>query len=275
MRIFRRLDRWLKDPRAQEITQEEQHCIQSYLQGEDIDLSSLAIASHHISLRHSYQGIVGLMRGEVEALTDLYQGFYYDYAQIKADDVLYQMYTHPDKFFVTSFNQISLALANAITLGCLREAEQLGSCIFRSLDTGQIDDQEPARVAPFLTALYGQWKGLPPRQELTISAPYSAVLEYWQSEETAELEQALLEACEFHIERSQNNSRDVYEFRKDEYWLYPVEILAVLRLREMRGLASPVLEHPLMQTPVGHLYEVRQMAYDPPLEAMFIKSGLR
>ena len=36
----------------------------------------------------------------------------------------------------------------------------------------------------------------------------------------------------------------------------PVELLAVLRLRENKGLPNPIIYHPLLQPPFGRLFDI-------------------
>ena len=91
---------------------------------------------------------------------------------------------------------------------------------------------------------------------------YEPLLALWQTEDLEALETALLAACDFHMERSKLSEVDIYEFGMAEDVLYPVEILALLRLRQTRGLTNPVIDHPLMQTPIGPLHEIKSLPHD-------------
>lgn len=55
---------------------------------------------------------------------------------------------------------------------------------------------------------------------------------------------------------------------KDQsYWLFPVELLAACRIRELRGLEVPYVEHPLFDgTPLGRLPERLPVPRDATLD---------
>jgi hypothetical protein len=55
---------------------------------------------------------------------------------------------------------------------------------------------------------------------------------------------------------------------------YPFEVLAVLRLRLLRGLKNPSLEHLLTSTPLGDLPEVTEFYTDELLEGVVKQARL-
>jgi len=77
----------------------------------------------------------------------------------------------------------------------------------------------------------------------------------------AALEEALLTACDAHMKYSKCTQVDLVEFDLPSDILYPVEILAVLRLRETRGLTNPEIDHPLLKTPVGRLHDINPVPH--------------
>ena len=98
------------------------------------------------------------------------------------------------------------------------------------------------------TLLYARWSGKPfPLDGLPVQPmqAYEPLLSLWETEDLEALETALLAACDFHMERSKLSQAEIYEFTTAEDVLYPVEILALLRLREARGLINPDIDHPL------------------------------
>jgi len=85
---------------------------------------------------------------------------------------------------------------------------------------------------------------------------YVEVLDSWQDNQR--LQASLLEACNYHCERiySPTDEEESPEFIWEPYIVFPAEILAIQRVRHDMGLTTPVIEHPLMQSPLA----------DPPRE---------
>jgi len=230
------------------------------------------------------------MEGRLEALDLLYQSVYYDAAYLYCQGTHYMV---NKEYGVTStlidFRQVALLLANALTLGCWAEADRIAEMARACLSETRIDranDNQIAyafyaihvtRVAPFILSLYALWsekpfplEGLPlqPMQE------YEILLSLWQTEDISVLEKVLLDACDAHVKQSKFTQVDVVEFERPVDILYPVEILAVLRLREATGLANPILDHPLMKTPVGRLYEIKSVPHEPVMDRVVEKQML-
>jgi hypothetical protein len=68
------------------------------------------------------------------------------------------------------------------------------------------------------------------------------------------LNSALVEACNYHVAQSRNDTnKEIFDITQTPFQLYPAEILAVIRLREQRGLQQPTVDHPLMDMPTAKL----------------------
>jgi hypothetical protein len=78
---------------------------------------------------------------------------------------------------------------------------------------------------------------------------YQAVLDGWQNEKA--YLKACLQACDYHVERM-HEEEGFSEFLGAPENLLPVEILMIRRIRDDLGLPNPEIDHPLMQTPLGH-----------------------
>ena len=75
-----------------------------------------------------------------------------------------------------------------------------------------------------------------------------------------------LAACDLHtqIAMSGNFDSDI----DTGWWFDPFEILLLLWLRRERNLANPVLDHPLMNTPLGKLPERAPLFAEPVLDSL-------
>ncbi len=136
--------------------------------------------------------------------------------------------------------------------------------------TGVLSGIGSTRIPAYIFNLYSQFAGLPLDSALAglkVREPYDAMLELWRSDDLDSLQGALLAACEYHVARSrEHNNKEYFEFCTENFRLQPVEILAVLRMRELLGLVVPQIDHPIMNTPAGALYPTTRVEPDPIIE---------
>lgn len=81
-------------------------------------------------------------------------------------------------------------------------------------------------------------------------------------------------ACDYHLAQSVD-AQEHRQFVWAPYDLFPVDILAIARVREKQGLPMPEVDHPLMQTPLAKPppNDVRpHMPPDPLLDAVIEKA---
>ena len=219
------------------------------------------------------RAIVAVMEESAEGLDLLYHSFYYGAADFYCDAAFY-MTGKPNMLIKHDFNRVSLLLATGVTLGCWTEAERIANAVRFALterrrDRGQLvcgfPEVDCTSVAPFVLHLYARWSGKPFALDdlpLRSMQAYEPLLSLWQTEDMQAFAKAVLETCDFHMERSKLSEVETYEFTIPEHVLFPVEILALLRLRETKGLVNPVIDHPLMQTPIGRLPEIKSVPHD-------------
>ena len=267
--------RWLQMPNNRELIFTAPQCqMQAYLRDE-MQRCELPPAAESLSLWYGSEGVIGMMEGRTDSLVLLYQACYYDAFAIETDAALQAANTHHRKGARVAFNETGLALARAITLDCLLEAETIYRCLVAGIEDNLFYDVETTQVTPYLLTIYAQWKALPLSDaiaETAQSGVYGPLLAAWQTEDAARLQQALTASGDFHVARSrEHDDNDTYEFCQEVYRLHPVEILAVLRLREKIGASNPNIEHPVLNQPLGRLYPPRNVAREMLLEQVIDK----
>ncbi len=80
--------------------------------------------------------------------------------------------------------------------------------------------------------------------------PYADLFRYW--DDPTSIAGAIRKMCDYHCQNMIDKGLDE-EFDVAPFDLYPVEILAVYKIRERLGLETPIIEHPLLATPMGSL----------------------
>lgn len=85
---------------------------------------------------------------------------------------------------------------------------------------------------------------------------YETLLAHWSAYDETALEVPLLAACDRHTHQAQPDSASKFhDFRRYPQMYQPFEVLLIFRLRQWEGLALPIVDHPLLSTPLGELQE--------------------
>lgn len=90
--------------------------------------------------------------------------------------------------------------------------------------------------------------------------PYAGIFEHWQN--PSRLGDAIRTACDYHVEQIDvKDPDDIGVFENNPHDIFPAEILALYRVRERLGLATPEVDHPLLRTPFCEV--PAKIAYEP------------
>jgi hypothetical protein len=92
---------------------------------------------------------------------------------------------------------------------------------------------------------------------------YAGILSNWDIPEA--LAEPLVTACDYHCENLRERNDNLAEFDEPPFDLYPVEILAIYKVREGLGLETPKIDHPLMSTPLASLASRDVTPIDDPI----------
>jgi hypothetical protein len=170
---------------------------------------------------------------------------------------------HPDPIRLMNWEVMANNMACCLWAGWISEASHEASLAYAALNRGyQLAlsyEQRHRRASAFLLRLVADWRG-----GLHHSWPdnlcgdpiYEAILAHWRDSNLSLLESYLLAACDRHIRESRYDTEEhFYDFNDDTLMRTPLEILAVLRLRQLLGLKNPALDHPLMTAPFDTLLE--------------------
>jgi hypothetical protein len=154
-------------------------------------------------------------------------------------------------------------VADCLVLGWQEQAIDLAQRVYRALDIVDFftdyDDSWHPRTQFFVLRLIAAWQGWPQRNwhKWVLDEPlFNALLAHWQTPDASALQPLLLAACDRHTHQSRSNTGSTsYDIDADAYWYDPFEVLTVMKLRQLHRLENPVVDHPLMKTPLGQLRE--------------------
>ncbi|MBO0664580.1 hypothetical protein LQ948_18690 [Jiella sp. MQZ9-1] len=201
------------------------------------------------------------------ALSGIYKFWYYEtaHAIMESDDPAGY------RFSMREFTNVSTMLS----LGWMNHADRLAATMFDRWDVqedgnGSISWESLPQYLPWLSVkLYKAWRGsdevfdFEPRDEQFEG--FYPLLKAIFDPSASTFGEALIEAADFHV---MGIGMDDYDpVRDEDYWLFPVEILAACRIRQQRGLDLPYVEHPLFDaTPLGRYHSPLPVPRDDILE---------
>jgi hypothetical protein len=116
-------------------------------------------------------------------------------------------------------------------------------------------EEQHHRCHAFMLRLFADWRGDAKHDwpAFACAQPlYEELLAMWRESDPEALKPWLLAACDHHTQeaKGEESLSDCGQFART-----PLEILLVLRLRELIGLSNPVLDHPLMEAPFDRFPE--------------------
>lgn len=147
--------------------------------------------------------------------------------------------------------------ALGVVIGNLDQAFELSRLQLAAFEKGYYSDDGFYPIYHLILRLLADHLRAPSArlQAKQIAEPaLEALSRLWRSDDLGELEQACLAACDFHTHRCKpTKSGPLLEFDNGSWTQLPVEILLLFKLRMIEGLANPVLDHPLMNSALGHV----------------------
>lgn len=160
-----------------------------------------------------------------------------------------------------------ITLGICLALGWLDYARDLRNRLSFALDQHMLYDGYDSfgrrRTQHFLIRLLNSFDEIEDIQlKMNIRCAYdepllNEILARWKTDSEQEIHDLLYRLCDRHTHQCRQdsfNGNRYYDFENIplEYYL-PVEILCVFKLRSNIGLTNPVLDHPLMKTPLAFL----------------------
>lgn len=174
--------------------------------------------------------------------------------------VLFERGERPRKLQSLFLDQLGVSIANCLALGWTEWAIDLTRRAHWGLDHDEFNDggdRAHRRTQHFILRLIGRWQDWPERNgpSCAFDEPlFNALLDHWVTPNADDLAPLLLAACDRHTHQARPDTNKAYfDMRHSGMDYDPFEVLAVMKLRELHGLPNPVLDHVLMNTPLGRL----------------------
>lgn len=151
----------------------------------------------------------------------------------------------------------TMYIALGLIAGCEEKAVRFGRMFLEAYRRDFISIRDRFSIFHFILRLFVDWSGeeAPAWEEKPLQEPImQALFEHWRDVDAENLVPYILAACDYHTHRSQSdNAKEMFEFSIGQWNHFPVEILMLYKLRESIGLTNPMVDHPLMNTPLGKL----------------------
>ncbi|MUZ74914.1 hypothetical protein GOZ90_19685 [Agrobacterium vitis] len=176
-----------------------------------------------------------------------------------------------------SFDTFGKLLAQVLATGWKDEAELIARLGFKELNRLMDRGISYGRMSWFMLELTKDWLNADVsldsdfrQHEVEDLGVWDKLLDGWKEPNERKFDALMSEMADYHLSQSKDagmSETEWYEFEDMSYWLFPVELLAVLRLREWVGIGNPTLSHPIFSvTPIGSLYPSPEWPKDEVLD---------
>lgn len=234
-------------------------------------LRSAADDIRRIAIIHRWYAIQHALTGKDDWFEWWGRATSYDYWSLRIGCMSTQR--HYERFLLKERRQVrpmflvylGASMGNCLSLGWMDWAIDLGRLSWDAMnrdpnilfnDAGERFGSR--RTQHFVLRLIADWQGWPVGPKVpgcSLDEPvFQELLAQWRTPDVDVLAPLLLAACDRHTHHARyDSSSKCYDLCHDDLWYDPFEIHSVLRLRLLAGLPNPVLDHPLLSTPLGVL----------------------
>lgn len=154
-----------------------------------------------------------------------------------------------------SWESTTECMARYFMLGQIDEAVYMGymthAALNQSFQLQHSYEEQHRRCHVFMLRLFADWRGGVKHDWPAFAHEeplYERLLALWREPDPETLKPWLLAACDRHTHEAKPDTEKVF-YDCSRFLRTPLEILLVLRLRELIGLSNPMLDHPLMEAP--------------------------
>lgn len=176
----------------------------------------------------------------------------------------------PQRLKTIFLDTLGWHIADCLILGWTDLAIHLSKLAYQAMDNDLFNDAGDAfgrrRTQHFILRLISDWQGwnICPIAKCAHDEPlFNLLINHWREPNVDKLVPLLLAVCDRHTHQAHfDTSREFFDLGHYEQFYDPYEILSVFRLRELIGLSNPVLDHPLMKTPLAQLPPVSEPYVD-------------
>lgn len=262
---------------AQELEYLEEDLACDSLEGLDNVSDSLGI----LALCHGVRGEIAICAGEVSGWEDVSRAMIYRYwgLMLRAKSFSKTSFLQGIRTVPNLTNQLSSAgclLAGFIAADRPDLAESVADILAGMLtvdgavDSGYLKER---RFEPFMLWLYAIYSGgaAPVLIESMNLGIYQKVIDSWADEQ--ELVGVLEEVCQYHLANTEDKGGAWDpEFKNPPFDLLPLEVAAILKVRQQIGLATPAVTSPLLSVETAAL---ENLTFKPDDVAVKVEAAYR
>ncbi len=219
----------------------------------------ISVDLEQLSMYHAIRGLIALIDGLPDGWHHIDTAVRYRYWCIKLNSsAFFKQTTLPQLGSVrqlTYHTRIPALLLcySAVVAGLEQwQAEMSETLVNMAAVPGAVDKEfwQRRTFEPFVMRLFQDCKREPASLDVasTDYGPYASIIAHWDN--ASALQDALLRACDYHCQNMIDKGGEE-EFDIPPFDLYPIEILAIYRVRERLGLTTPTIDHPLLSTPLA------------------------
>jgi hypothetical protein len=246
--------KWLND-NSERIWQREMRYIEQDLAERSVGaMLNVSDSLARLATLYGIRGTIGVLDGNSSGYEYLGRSLSYHYDRLKLRIEAFFKAGHREPNLTNNLSRLASILCYAIASGSsawLEYSARTLSVVSRdasALDEGCWDQR---LFEPFALALehYKRQREWPSGDTARNMGPFSRILVSWRGDT---LSDSVVAVCDYHCQNMMDSGGgDNEEFKYPPFDLFPVEVLAISKVRTDAGIVDRAVEHPLLRTPLA------------------------
>lgn len=257
-RVLRDHRKWLAD--AADIVPREMGYLERNLSDRSLQsLVSVADSLRTLGTYYGTLGITGIIDGNMEEWDNVHRAASYHFWAVKIFAMAHYKTAFLGAGSAAELTNSTSICACLVCYGIINDLSEQRMFAVDVLNQFALESRTTANsfwaervFEPFVLWLNSQLEpgNLPEGVAPDALGPYGRILKNWADGKA--IGEAIREVCDYHCRNMEDHGRDWDpEFKDSPFDLYPVEVLAIYKVRRDVGVNTEVTNHPLMSTPLA------------------------
>lgn len=235
------------------------------IESDDLALYRVGLDLGSLAHWHSMNGVYRVVKNDKEGWNEVHQAMLYRSLEYRMS--YFRLAKNPpNKRGSRPFSEnVALVITHGLAVNDKKMADGAAEVLINGVAHGLVTQETQISFEPFVVRLYGKLNEREIRVDFKKTMYGDYYVEIWEAwNDKSKLKQILNEFCDTHLTWAQPGSpKNFYRQFREPFEIYPMEIVAIERVRRLLGLSTPVIDHPLMSSPMASVPNTPPEIDDP------------
>jgi hypothetical protein len=265
----KRMEKYLNNPSNRKFNfampQQEIEKDLKLIESDDLALYRIGLHLGDLAHWHSMNSVYRVVKNDKQGWNEVHQAMLYRLSEYRMS--YFDLADNPpEKRGSRPFSEnVALVIAHGLAVNDKKMADGAAEVLINGVPHGLATQETQISFEPFIVRLYGKLNKREIRVDFKKAMYGDYYVEMWEAwNDDSKLKAILNEFCDTHLTWAQPNSpKNFYRQFREPFEIYPLEIVAIQRVRRHLGLSTPTIDHPLMSSPLADAPESPPEVDDP------------